>query len=734
VDEVRPGKKKTYCTILSVTLLVTMFSSLISINAAPPDWGTDTRLTFANGDSTNPRVLMDSTETIYVVWQDERDGDHNIFLKKSSDYGMTWSSDIKVTDTTWQSGWPRMAIDSNDVLHLLWLEEDETNPTYSFYPYDSDPKQILYKSSADGGITWSSPITIASNTGQMQYCGLDICVGQADAVHVSYSKYSPSKVYHRRSADGGTTWSSPIEIGSDQDAARPTAIAADIFGHVYVAFHTWGNTGDIDFVKSNDNGVTWGSAITLLGGYGWPSRAHLTALDDGHVFLTYVSNKYGSDHWMDPREVYIIISSDYASTWGPEIRLTYTGFRMENPFTVIDSDNNINIVWQDVREGNWEVYYTKLDINGNTLIDDTRLTDDPAISGHPKIVIDSSNTRHVYWHDNRVSDDNYEIFTKGDAQQPEPPVADAGPDQTVNEGDVVHLDGSTSHDPDGNVTKYDWDFDTNVDSDGDGDPENDVDANGPISSHVYGDNGIFTVTLTITDDQNLTATDTCNITVLNVDPDVSVESVSMNIEVGLRVAGRKYNDIGLTLYEDDTPIDHISIERLPGSPDDQMAWIPISVDFSKSYSASVTCIPEDPPDIGSNPVWIYLRSENGSINKIHHTFNVQQSMKRDSNHWNHVEPWEVELDGHFIGLPFEITAHVTDPGSDDIFLTYSYGSQNVTVAYLNNPPNPDPYPSPEVNPRDIIDSTHLLYEGPGTVLLTVTDDDGGKETATLPLG
>jgi hypothetical protein len=1038
------------------------------INAAPPDWGTDRRLTFSNGDSTNPRVLMDSTETIFVVWQDDRDGDNNIFLKKSSDYGVTWSSDTKVTFTHLQSGWPRIAIDSNDVLHLLYLEEDETNPTYSFYPYDSDPKQILYQNSADGGVTWSSPLPMVAFSGQMQYCGLDICVGQADMVHVSYSKYSPSKVYHRRTTDGGTTWSSPIEIGSDIDAARPNVIAADNLGHVYVAFHTWGNLGDIDFIKSSDNGVTWGSAITLLGGYGWPSRAHLTALDDGHVFLTYVSNKYGTDHWIDNREVYIIISSDYASTWGSEIRVTHSGFRMENPFTVIGPDNNINIVWQDVREGNWEIFYTKLDINGNTLVDDTRITNDSAISGHPKIVIDSSNTRYVFWHDNRVADDNYEIFTKGDTPEFEPPIADAGPNQTVNEGDVVQFNGSGSHgyggyggggwdiqivDSEGNVgmctsldldpydnphiaycnwtsknlkfaqwtgstwkvetvddsyyvghynsmeldsngfahigytdfpesvkyaqwngaywnienaseicggyislaldsndyphmsyfssvynikylrwtgsiweietianygiapsivldsndyphiayfsrekpyreilkylrwtgsdwinetvdetdnfvgyislaldsndfphivyrdiyngtlkyarwtgfewlkdildiagfggfphvprpfslvlddfdnphisykksndviysrwtganwtreivdsadglgyyvslkldndgypniayydytngnlkfakrspgepskLTYSWDFNNYNDSNGDGDFTNDVDATGPTPTHIYGDNGVFVATLTINDDQGLTATDTCNITVLNVDPTVEIESVAMEIEVGLRVAGRKFNDVGMTLYEDDIPIGYISIERLPGSPDDQMAWIPLSIDFSKSYTATVIYTPEDPPNIGANPVWIYLKSENGSIKEIHHTFNVQQSMKRDSEHWNHVEPWEVDLNAHFIGIPFEITTHITDPGSDDIFLSYSYGSQNVTVTYPNNPPNPDPYPSPEVNPRDIIDSTHLLFKGPGTVLLTLTDDDGGTYTSTIAIG
>jgi hypothetical protein len=197
----------------------------------------------------------------------------------------------------------------------------------------------------------------------------------------------------------------------------------------------------------------------------------------------------------------------------------------------------------------------------------------------------------------------------------------------------------------------------------------------------------------------------------------------MNLEIGLRVAGRKFNNVNLTLFEDGDNLGSVSIERLSGSPNAQMAWIPVSIDFLKSYSASVTYTPKDPPNVGANPVWIYLKSANGTINQIHHTFNVQQSKKRNSEHWNHVEPWEVELNPYFIGLDFEITSRITDPGSDDEILTYTYGSQIVTFDYLNNPPNPDPYPSPEVNPRDVMDTTTLVYEGPGTITLVAKDDD-----------
>jgi outer membrane protein assembly factor BamB len=318
-----------------------------------------------------------------------------------------------------------------------------------------------------------------------------------------------------------------------------------------------------------------------------------------------------------------------------------------------------------------------------------------------------------------IGSNDHKLYAIGTSDQP--PTASAGPDQNVNEGNVIRFNSSASFDPDGTIKTYEWDFDI---SDGLWWETGAVpDATNPTPTHIYGDVGVYAVILRVTDNDNLSATDTCNATVHNVDPTVTIESITIEVEIGVRIAGRKYNNVSMRLYEDGSQLGYVSIERMPGSPDEQMAWIPITLDLAKTYSTTVTYIPEDPPNFGANPVWIYIKSENGSVNKIHHTFNVQQSKKRDSDHWNHVEPWEVDLNLHLSGLSFEITSHITDPGSDDETLSYTYSSQIVTEQYLNNPPNSDPYPSPEVNPRDIIDTTTMIYEGPGTIALITKDDD-----------
>src|SRR5262249_23921644 len=89
------------------------------------------------------------------------------------------------------------------------------------------------------------------------------------------------------------------------------------------------------------------------------------------------------------------------------------------------------------------------------------------------------------------------------------PVANAGPDQTVNEAQVVTF-GGTGTDPDGDTLTYSWNF-------GDGGT-----ASGANATHTYLDNGVYTATLTVDDGHGHIATDALIVTVNNVAPTASL--------------------------------------------------------------------------------------------------------------------------------------------------------------------------------------------------------------------
>ncbi len=91
-----------------------------------------------------------------------------------------------------------------------------------------------------------------------------------------------------------------------------------------------------------------------------------------------------------------------------------------------------------------------------------------------------------------------------------PPSADAGVDQTVDEGDTVRLDGSNSSDPDGSVASYAWTAPRGITL-----QKAATAAPTFTAPEVSADTG-YTLALTVTDDDGATDTDTVTVTVRDV--------------------------------------------------------------------------------------------------------------------------------------------------------------------------------------------------------------------------
>src|SRR5438093_1079813 len=68
---------------------------------------------------------------------------------------------------------------------------------------------------------------------------------------------------------------------------------------------------------------------------------------------------------------------------------------------------------------------------------------------------------------------------------------------------------------------------------------------------------------------------------------------------------------------------------------------------------------------GANPVWVIIASPEGPGVRIHHTFNVR-----------HPETWTWtigDLRPYVVGFPIRFDAHASDPGSDDLTFSWSWG-------------------------------------------------------------
>jgi chitodextrinase len=99
-----------------------------------------------------------------------------------------------------------------------------------------------------------------------------------------------------------------------------------------------------------------------------------------------------------------------------------------------------------------------------------------------------------------------------------PPIAEAGPETTVNEDQLVNFDGSDSMDSASDIDNltYEWFF-------GDG-----TSAEGKCVQHRYSKSGQYVTLLTVRDDQGAIGRDTRNITILNSVPSVSISDITID--------------------------------------------------------------------------------------------------------------------------------------------------------------------------------------------------------------
>lgn len=136
-----------------------------------------------------------------------------------------------------------------------------------------------------------------------------------------------------------------------------------------------------------------------------------------------------------------------------------------------------------------------------------------------------------------TSNDNTFVLVRYLDSSNQPPVANAGIDQTIDEGQQVTLDGSGSVDPNGigDIISYNWNF-------GDG-----ITGDGVTVNHTYLDNGVYTATLTATDTAAQTSSDTVQIAVSNTAPVVEAITGPTNPQLigDLTQVNVNFTDMGI---------------------------------------------------------------------------------------------------------------------------------------------------------------------------------------------
>jgi hypothetical protein len=372
-------------------LIIEALGLLLFAQAAQAQWTTAKRLTWTSGASMGGSIAVDSQGRLHVIWSDETPGNGEIYYKKSTDGGITWTPSRRLTWTAGGSYGAALAVDSLDHLHVAWQDETPGNV------------EIFYKKSTDGGDTWTANKRLTFNAGNSYQP--DLAVDSSDCVHMVWSDATPGncEVYYRRSTDGGDTWTVGQRLTWTTEWSGSQAMAVDSSDILHAVWDDYvpGNA-EIFYKKSTNGGATWLPTQRLSWTSGSSFYPDIAVDSSGNLFVVWPDYTQGNG------EICYKRSTDGGASWVTGRRLSLTPGDSSGPVLAVDSLDNVHVVWQDETPGNYEIYYKKSTDGGAGWTAGQRLSWTSGDSFSPAIASDSGNTLHVVWEDHTPG--NYEIY------------------------------------------------------------------------------------------------------------------------------------------------------------------------------------------------------------------------------------------------------------------------------------------------------------------------------------
>lgn len=219
-----------------------------------------------------PRVAVDSTGAVNVVWGDTNKSVGSAVFVRSTDQGETFGAPVDVSRSSGAAFDPKIAIDPSDAINVAW---QDTAPGTSV---------IMFSRSTDGGQTFSSPRQISNGSGSATEAAIaSDSQGRLSVVWVDDST-GTSDAYYSRSTDGGGTFSAPINVSNfGGDIHKPSVTAFQ--NTVYVAFQNGDLFGEEDIknrqvflVKSDNAGSSFGAVEQVSHAKNAIGRAHSPAM------------------------------------------------------------------------------------------------------------------------------------------------------------------------------------------------------------------------------------------------------------------------------------------------------------------------------------------------------------------------------------------------------------------------------------------------------------------------
>ncbi len=240
-------------------------------------WGGQVRLTNNSGNSINASVSSMDND-IHVVWQDNRNGNEEIYYKRSTDGGLIWGADRRLTNNNSKSNFPS-AVAMGKTIIIVWSDLQEGNA------------EIFGLRSVDNGDTWSQNIRLTNSPRE----SLEPKIAMEGAFafltwHELTDVATNWEVESRFSTDGGVAWTPKRQLSVEAGFSGHSTVCVE--NSLVVAAWTESRFGDTEILcRRNLTANPLHSTHTLdwaysIGGVGSSAATDMVVDAAGNIFMT----------------------------------------------------------------------------------------------------------------------------------------------------------------------------------------------------------------------------------------------------------------------------------------------------------------------------------------------------------------------------------------------------------------------------------------------------------------
>lgn len=345
----------------------------------------DVRITNDTHDSEECSIAWTGSE-FGVAWQENRDGNEEIYFARVSDAGSKVGGDVRVTDAAGASYLPTVIWTGTEYA-LCWTDEREGSRDVYFTRLSGDGTEV----GSDVRVTTDGH---SSRRSVIAWSGSEYGLTWSDERNGNW------EVYFARLGTDGTKIGSDVRVTDDLGTSYVSDIiwASSVYG---LAFHDDRHESyEIIFARVDGDGAKIGPDVRI---------SVTTDASAWVASLTWTGSEYGiawHDNSEENYEIFFARLNETGASIGPDVRITnISGSSYDADLEWTGSE--FVIAWHDDMSGDSEIYVARVSDTGTKLSSDLRLTNEYDLSADASLVWTGSRFG-LAWTDERT--DNPEIF------------------------------------------------------------------------------------------------------------------------------------------------------------------------------------------------------------------------------------------------------------------------------------------------------------------------------------